>query len=62
MFFICLVTQIASAAENDYGIVEAWCNNEPATVNGLKLKIGEPIIIKVEVTSKIDGFIQYLRH
>ena len=57
MFFICLVTQIASAAENDYGIVEAWCNNEPATVNGLKLKIGEPIIIKVEVTSKIDGFI-----
>ena len=55
--FICLVTQITSAAENDYGIVKAWCNDEPATVNGLKLQIGEPIIIKVEVTSKINGFV-----
>ena len=55
--FICLVTQITSAAENDYGIIKAWCNDEPATVNGLKLKISEPIIIKVEVTSKINGFV-----
>jgi sarcinarray family protein len=57
---ICLVTQIASAAENDYGVIKAWCNDEPATVNGLKLKIGEPMMIKVEVTSKINGFIDLI--
>jgi sarcinarray family protein len=60
MVIICLVTQITSAEENDYGIVKAWCNDEPATVNGLKFKIGEPIIIKVEVTSKINGFIDLI--
>ncbi len=57
ILIIYLGTQIVSAAENDYGIVKAWCNDEPATVNGLKLKISEPIIIKIEVISKINGFV-----
>ena len=60
MVLLCLVIQIAGASENDYGIVKAWCNNEPATVDGLKLKIGEPTIIKVEVTSKINGFLDLI--
>ena len=47
--------QIAVGAENEYGIVKAWFNGENATVNGIKLKIGEPVEIKVEVISKING-------
>jgi sarcinarray family protein len=47
--------QIASAAENEYGIVKAWFNGENATVNGLQLKIGEPVEVKVEIISKING-------
>lgn len=47
--------QIAAGAENEYGIVRAWFNGENATVNGVKLKISEPVEIKVEVISKING-------
>ncbi|NJD54710.1 MAG: sarcinarray family MAST domain-containing protein [Candidatus Methanoperedens sp.] len=53
-----LIIQIASAEENEYGIVRAWFNDENATVKtieGVQLKIGEPVEIKVEVTSKING-------
>ncbi|NJD51919.1 MAG: sarcinarray family MAST domain-containing protein [Candidatus Methanoperedens sp.] len=53
-----LVIQIASAEENEYGIVRAWFNGQNATVetiNGIKLKIGQPIEVKVEVISKIKG-------
>ncbi|MFZ3383672.1 MAG: sarcinarray family MAST domain-containing protein [Candidatus Methanoperedens sp.] len=49
--------QIAAGAENEYGIVRAWFNGENATVNGLQLKIGEPVEVKVEVISKIDGHV-----
>ena len=57
IILVFLITQIGNAAENDYGIVKAWCNNEPATVNDLNVKIGEPIDIKIEVASKINGFV-----
>jgi len=60
IILICFLIQISTAGENEYGIVKAWCDNQPATVEGLKLKINEPVEIKVEVTSKIDGFIDIL--
>ncbi|MDP3106322.1 MAG: sarcinarray family MAST domain-containing protein [Candidatus Methanoperedens sp.] len=50
-----LNTQVALAAENDYGIVQAWFNDKNATVEGLSMKIGEPGTIKVTITSKIEG-------
>lgn len=46
------------AEENEYGIVKAWFNEKNATsetIEGIKLRIGEPIDIKVEVISKING-------
>ncbi len=52
-----LIVQIGNAAESDYGTVRAWCNNEPATVHDLKAKIGEPINVKIEISSKINGLI-----
>ena len=62
IFFIVLLLnfQIASAEENEYGIVKAWFNEENATVEtveGVKLKVGEPIEVKVEVISKINGHV-----
>ncbi|MBC2702285.1 MAG: sarcinarray family MAST domain-containing protein [ANME-2 cluster archaeon] len=59
IFLVLIFTLIpnGNAAENDYGKVIAWCNDEPATVNDLKIKIDEPIVVKVEVTSKIAGFV-----
>ena len=53
-----LVIQMASAEENEYGIVRAWFNGENATVetiNDIKLKIGQPVEVNVEVISKIKG-------
>jgi sarcinarray family protein len=47
--------QIVEGAENEYGSVKAWFNGENATVIGVQLKLGEPVQIKVEVTSKING-------
>ncbi len=50
--------QVAVAEENEYGIVKAWFNGKNATVQtieGVKLKIGEPIEVKVDVASKISG-------
>jgi len=60
LFFIVLflIFQTASAEENEYGIVQAWFNGQNATVEtieGIKLKIGEPVEIKIEVISKING-------
>ncbi|MFZ3169334.1 MAG: sarcinarray family MAST domain-containing protein [Candidatus Methanoperedens sp.] len=52
--------QIAAASENEYGIVKAWLNGENATVNGLQLKIGQPVEVKVKVSSKIDGHVGIL--
>ncbi|MCX9030153.1 MAG: sarcinarray family MAST domain-containing protein [Candidatus Methanoperedens sp.] len=48
---------LVAGAENEYGIVRAWFNDENATVNGVQLKIGEPVEIKVEVMSKINGHV-----
>lgn len=50
-----LNTQVVSAAENDYGIVQAWFNDKNTTVEDFDMKIGEPATIIVNVTSKIDG-------
>jgi sarcinarray family protein len=60
MYLLILITlvlffQIAAGAENDYGIVKAWFNGQNATVNGIQLKIGEPVELKIEVVSKING-------
>ncbi|MEA3293381.1 MAG: sarcinarray family MAST domain-containing protein [Euryarchaeota archaeon] len=52
----CILIQSCTAGENEYGIVKSWYDNQPATVEGAKLKINEPVEIKVEVTSKIDAF------
>ena len=43
------------AAENEYGKVSAWFNDESATVEGISLKIDEPFTVKIDVESKIDG-------
>jgi len=58
VFFV--IFPVASAEENEYGIVRAWFNDENATVKtieGVQLKIGEPVEIKVEVMSKINGHV-----
>ena len=59
VFFIISSFQIvlAEPVENDLGIVNAWYNEKEATVENVQLKIGEPVEIKVEVTSKIDGHV-----
>ncbi|MCD4797847.1 MAG: sarcinarray family MAST domain-containing protein [Methanosarcinales archaeon] len=48
---------MAEPEENEYGIVNAWYNGQEATVRNVQLKIGEPVEIKVEVMSKIDGHV-----
>ena len=55
LIILILYFQIAAGAENDYGTVKAWFNEQNATVEGIQLKIGEPSELKIEVTSKIDG-------
>lgn len=55
-----LNVHMASAKENEYGIVKAWFNGQNATVEGITLKVGEPAEIKVVVTSKVDGHV-YLK-
>src|SRR3989304_5903806 len=56
---IVLFASIAPASseqmENEYGSVNAWFNGQEATVKNIKLKINEPVEIKVTITSKIDG-------
>ncbi|MCK4937516.1 MAG: sarcinarray family MAST domain-containing protein [Methanosarcinales archaeon] len=49
-----------TAAENEFGIVTAWSNDEPATVEGMVLKINEPFTVKATIESKIDGNIYVL--
>jgi sarcinarray family protein len=49
--------QVASGAENKYGVVRAWFNGENATVNDVQMKIGELAEIKVEIISKINGHV-----
>jgi len=52
-----LNVQIVAGAENKYGSVRAWFNGENATVNGVQLKIGEPIELKVDLLSKVNGHV-----
>ena len=53
--FLLISISNCTAAENDFGIVYAWSNDEPATVEGMILKINEPFTVKVTIESKIDG-------
>ncbi len=52
-----LITQVVSAAENEYGIVKAWFNEKNATVEGFSMKIGEPGNVKVTIKSNISGHV-----
>jgi len=45
---------VGGAAENDYGIVKAWFNGKPATIEGINLKIYEHAEIRVEITTKTN--------
>ena len=47
----------AEPIEKNYGIVEAWFNGQEATVENINLKVNEPVNIKVEVSSKINGHV-----
>jgi len=53
--FLLISISNCTAAENEFGIVYAWFNDEPATVEGMVLKINEPFTVKATVESKIDG-------
>ena len=53
--FLLILISNCTAAENDFGVVYAWSNDEPATVEGMVLKINEPFTVKVTIESKIDG-------
>jgi sarcinarray family protein len=49
--------QAVARAENEYGIVRTWFKGENATVADVQLKIGEPVEVKVDILSKIDGHV-----
>ena len=53
--FLLISISNCNAAENEFGIVFAWSNDEPATVEGMILKINEPFTVKATIESKIDG-------
>ena len=53
--FLLISISNCKAAENEFGIVYAWSNDEPATVEGMVLKINEPFTVKATIESKIDG-------
>jgi sarcinarray family protein len=55
LMVLLLNTHLSSAADNDYGIVQAWFNDKNATVEGFNMKIGEPATISVTVKSNISG-------
>ena len=62
MFVILLIIAsfpLASAEliGNEYGFANAWFNGQEATVKNTKLKIGEPVDIKVTVTSNVSGHV-----
>jgi len=57
IIFININLATAEPMEKDYGIVNAWFDEEEATVENIQLKVGEPVEIKVDITSKINGYI-----
>ena len=60
MFLFCIQNAIAEPVENEYGVVNAWYDNQEATVEDVKLKVNEPVEIKVTVTSKINGHVNII--
>ncbi len=65
LMVLLLNLQIVTAEENEYGIVKVWFNGNNATsetIEGIRLKIGEPIELKVEVILKIDGDVSFKLH
>ena len=62
LMVLLLNLQIVTAEENEYGVVKVWFNGNNATsetIEGIRLKIGEPIELKVEVILKIDGDVSF---
>jgi len=57
VFFSNIQIVFAEPIEKEYGYVNAWFNGEEATVEDIQLKIEEPAVIKVEVSSKIEGHV-----
>lgn len=61
MFILILsIMPISNAISNEYGFVNAWFDGKDAskaTVENVNLKIGEPVDIKLEVTSNISGHV-----
>ena len=61
LFILIISINIISVAsepmEQNYGVVNAWFNEKEATVENIQLKVGEQAEIKVDVTSKINGYI-----
>jgi sarcinarray family protein len=53
--FLLIFISNCTAAENEYGRVSAWFNDEPATAEGMNLKINEQFEVKVEIESHING-------
>ncbi|HLB69634.1 MAG: sarcinarray family MAST domain-containing protein [Candidatus Methanoperedens sp.] len=47
----------AESIGNEYGYANGWFNGQEATVKNVKLKIGEPAIIKVMINSNISGHV-----
>jgi len=58
--FLLISISNCTAVENEFGIVTAWSNDEPATVEEMVLKINEPFTVKATIESKIDGNIYVL--
>jgi sarcinarray family protein len=60
LILLFLTLDIVSTEENEFGIVKAWFNEKNATLEtleGIKLRIGEPVEVKVEVISKVNGHV-----
>jgi sarcinarray family protein len=51
---------MAEPVTNEYGVVNAWFDHQEATVENVKLKVNEPVEIKVIVTSKINGHVNII--
>ena len=52
--FLLISISNCNAAENEFGIVFAWSNDEPATVEGMILKINEPFTVNTFATFVLD--------
>ncbi len=57
IFFSIISIAGAEPTGNEYGFVNAWFDGKEATVKNVNLKIGEPVDIKLDVTSNISGHV-----